>query len=61
MTPTFKTVALQYVQLAKELDKSYEHQIFELWRKENTEKAINLLKNHILDRKTVGGQIVYSV
>ena len=43
MTPTFKTVALSYVALAKELDKSYEQDIFEGWKKENTEKAIALL------------------
>jgi dynein heavy chain len=61
MTPTFKTVALQYVQLAKELDKSYEHQIFEQWRTQNTEKAIELLKRHILDKEKVGGRVVYRV
>jgi len=48
MTQTFKEVAFNYVKLAKELDQGYEKVIFDLWRSENTDEAIKLLKNHIL-------------
>lgn len=61
MTKTFKTVATKYVELAKELDKGYEQEIFEKWKKENTEKAIEYLSKNILVRMTVGEQHVYSV
>ena len=61
MTKTFKEVALNYVTLAKSLDKGYEQIIFENWRKDNTEKAIELLKKNILDKKKVGDQVIYSV
>jgi len=57
MTKTFKGVALNYVKLAKDLDKGYEQVIFENWRKENTEKAIELLKKNILDKKKVGDSV----
>jgi len=60
-TKTFKSVALEYVTLAKDLDKNYEQQIFEKWQKENTEKAIELLKKNILDRKKVSDNMVYTV
>jgi hypothetical protein len=42
------------VELAKELDKGYEQEIFEKWKKDNTEKAIELLKNNILKKKVEG-------
>lgn len=64
MTQTFKDVALSYVKLAKELDMEYEQKIFETWRKENTEKAIDLLKKNILAKKEPkepGENVVYSV
>ena len=61
MTKTFKTVAYKYVKLAKELDKGYEQVIFEKWKDENTNKAIELLKLHILKKQTVGDNIVYTV
>jgi hypothetical protein len=61
MTKTFKGVALNYVKLAKDLDKGYEQIIFETWRKENTEKAIELLKKNILDKKKVGDNVQYTV
>jgi hypothetical protein len=32
------------------LDKGYEQEIFEKWKKENTEKAIELLQRNILTR-----------
>lgn len=44
MTNTFKEVAMKYVKLAKDLDKHYEKDIFDKWRGENTDKAIELLK-----------------
>jgi hypothetical protein len=59
MTPTFKSVALSYVALAKELDKTYEQSIFDQWKKDNTEEAIRLLKLNILDKSKKGD--VYSV
>ena len=50
ISKTFKNVATKYVELAKELDKGYEQEIFEKWKKENTEKAIELLQRNILTR-----------
>jgi dynein heavy chain len=62
MTKTFKDAALEYVKLAKELDQGYERVIFEKWREDNTTKAIELLKKHILHRKLIDdGNIEYSV
>jgi dynein heavy chain len=61
MTKTFKTVAFKYVKLAKELDKGYEQVIFEKWKLENTQKAIELLKKNIFERTVENETIVYSV
>jgi dynein heavy chain len=47
-TETFTGVAYKYVKLAKELDKNYEQNMFDDWRKQNTEKAIRLLQENIL-------------
>ena len=60
-TSKFKSVALDYVTLAKDLDKHYEQKIFDEWQKKNTEKAIELLKLNILSRKPVDGNNVYAV
>jgi dynein heavy chain len=54
-TKIFKTVALQYVYLAKKLDEDYEKVIFDKWEKENTAKALNLLKNNILTKEAKTG------
>lgn len=48
--PIFKDVAKKYVQLAKDLDKNYEQDIFANWRNSNTNKAIELLQKNILSR-----------
>lgn len=50
LSVTFKKVALQYVTLAKELDKNYEQIVFQAWTKDNTEKAITMLKQNILKK-----------
>lgn len=50
-TKTFKQVALQYVQLAKELDEDYEKEIFRKWEERNTKKALELLQKNILSKK----------
>lgn len=53
MTNVFKDVAYKYVALAKKLDKDYEQKIFETWKRENTDKAIEYLggkDRHILSR-----------
>lgn len=61
MTTTFKGVAFKYVKLAKELDKGYEQEIFVKWRNENTDKAIELLKQHILIKHKQGDMVNYQV
>lgn len=62
MTQTFKEVAFNYVKLAKELDQGYEKVIFDLWRSENTDEAIKLLKNSILKPvKSADGNTTYIV
>ena len=45
MTKVFKDVAYKYVYvaIAKKLDKDYEQKIFETWKRENTDKAIEYL------------------
>jgi hypothetical protein len=58
-TKTFKQVALQYVQLAKELDEDYEKKIFDKWENENTKKALDLLRLNILSKDTKTG--IYKV
>lgn len=52
---------MQLQKMANELDQGYEKIIFEQWRNENTTKAIDLLKKHILNKEKVGENIVYSV
>jgi dynein heavy chain len=62
LTSTFKKVALQYVALAKSLDKDYEQEIFEKWKNTNTDKAIELLKRNILAQtKDENGNDIYVV
>jgi len=61
MTKTFKGVAYKYVKLAKELDQNYEKKIFNDWKQNNTNKAIEHLKQHILDRKKSNDNIIYTV
>lgn len=55
-TKTFKSVALQYVHLAKNLDEDYEKIIFEKWESENTKKALDLLRLNILSKENKTGK-----
>lgn len=58
---TGKQVTKKYIALAKDLDRNYEAQIFEKWHKDNTDLAINLLKNKILIKKESGESKSYLV
>jgi dynein heavy chain len=51
---TFMKVATEYVRLAKDLDQHYEKVIFDKWQKENTEQAVQYLKQPILESKKKG-------
>jgi dynein heavy chain len=61
LSETGKGVAKKYVKLAKLLDETYETKIYQDWEKENTDKAIELLKEFILKKKTIGGVDTYFV